>query len=247
MTTSVSYAHAPFPVRGDFDAAHQRYWRRLQSPGAWWTSAQRITIAAETREARHCALCRARRDSLSPNAPAGRHDSAAVLPDAAIDAIHRLVNDSGRLSAGWFSGIMDTGLGVGHYVELVGTVAAMLSIDSFCRGIGVELHALPAPGPGQPSQYQPPVTRVDEAWVPMIPADANDGAEADLWQPGRTGNVIRALSLVPDEVRTLGELSEAHYLPHASVMNPAARGAHLNRSQIELIAGRVSALNQCFY
>ncbi len=247
MAGEINYADAPCAVRHDFGAAHQRFWQRLQSAGTWWTSEERIAIAAETRTATDCALCRARRDSLSPNAPAGRHDTIANLPEAAIEAIHRLVNDPGRLSARWFDGVMAAGLPVGHYVELVGTVAAMVSIDSFCRGIGVTLNPLPSPGAGQPSHYQPRTTRVDDAWVPMIPADANDGAEADLWQRGRTGNVIRALSLVPDEVRTLGDLSEAHYLPHTRVMNPAARGSHLDRNQIELLAGRVSALNQCFY
>ena len=88
---------------------------------------------------------------------------------------------------------------------------------------------------------------MEEAWVPMIPDDANHGAEADLWPIGRTGNVIRAMSLVPDEVRTLGDLGAAHYLPNVMVRDPSACPAHLDRPQTELIAARVSALNQCFY
>jgi hypothetical protein len=59
--------------------------------------------------------------------------------------------------------------------------------------------------------------------------------------------VIRAMSLVPDEVRTLADLSAAHYLPNHRVRDPAAQQGSLSRPQIELIAGRVSALNQCFY
>ena len=73
------------------------------------------------------------------------------------------------------------------------------------------------------------------------------GAEADLWPIGRTGNVIRAMSLVPDEVRTLGDLGAVHYLPNVEVRNPEAHPEHLDRPQTELIAARVSALNECFY
>ena len=60
-------------------------------------------------------------------------------------------------------------------------------------------------------------------------------------------NVLRALSLVPDAVRQLQELSEVHYLPMADVVDPRARIPSLSRPQMELLAGRVSALNECFY
>ena len=56
---------------------------------------------------------------------------------------------------------------------------------------------------------------------------------------------MRALSLVPDEVRTLYDLSAAHY-PMVRCATQCLTGV-LNRMQIELIAGRVSALRQCFY
>ena len=57
---------------------------------------------------------------------------------------------------------------------------------------------------------------------------------------------MRAMSLVPDAVRDLKSLSAVHYLTPEEVANPAARRA-LSRPQIELLAGRVSALNECFY
>jgi AhpD family alkylhydroperoxidase len=55
------------------------------------------------------------------------------------------------------------------------------------------------------------------------------------------------MSLVPDEVRTLHDLSDAHYLPMGQVRDPSASSGALNRMQMELIAGRISALRQCFY
>jgi hypothetical protein len=79
----------------------------------------------------------------------------------------------------------------------------------------------------------------------MIPNGTPEGAEADLWH-GRAGNVIRAMSLVPEAVRDLKTLSAAHYVTTEQVTDPRARRT-LSRPQIELVAGRVSALNECFY
>jgi alkylhydroperoxidase family enzyme len=81
----------------------------------------------------------------------------------------------------------------------------------------------------------------------MIPEGEARGAEADLY-PGKAPNVLRAMSLVPDAVRRMQDLSSAQYIPLDQLANPSADpGRALSRAQIELIAGRVSALNECFY
>lgn len=241
----ISYSAAPVPVRDDFAAAHSRFWQRLAAPGTWWTGAERVAMAAEVRQAQHCALCQARKAALPP--AAGQHDHLGLLSDAAVEVIHRVVTDPGRLSRQWFQGILATGMSAEQYVEIIGTLAALVSIDSFCRGIGVPLHPLPAPQPGAPSRYRPPGAVQEEAWVPMIPVARATGAEADLYGGQAVGNVVRALSLVPDEVRTLYDLSAVHYLPMEQVRDPGAATGALNRMQMELIAGRVAALRRCFY
>ena len=59
---------------------------------------------------------------------------------------------------------------------------------------------------------------------------------------------MAAMSLVPDSVRMLKMLSAVQYLQMHEVANPAADGGReLSRSQIELLAGRVSSLSDCFY
>ena len=85
------------------------------------------------------------------------------------------------------------------------------------------------------------------AWVPTISGRAAKGPEADLYDGMPAGNVLAALSLVPDEVRQLFDLSAVHYLPHDEMMDFGSTQRALSRAQIELIAGRVSALNECFY
>ena len=245
---AISYAAAEFTIREDFAAAHNRYWQRLAQPGAWFTGAQRVAIAAEVRQARECGLCRRRKEALSPTHVDGSHDSTGQLRDVIVDVVHRVVTDPARLTRSWFDGVMAQGLTQEEYVEIIGTLVAMISIDDFCRGIGVDLNPLPDPEPGEPTHYRPTTAVGDEAWVAMIPADKAIGAEADLWEGRRAGNVIRAMSLVPDEVRTLMDLGDVHYVPRELFMdfsgNP--RGI-LSRVQLELIASRVSALNGCFY
>jgi hypothetical protein len=243
----ISYSTARVPVRADFAAAHNRFWKRLAAPGAWWTGAQRVAMAGEVRQARTCTLCKDRKAALTPAAVQGQHDCLDLLPEPAVEVIHRVVTDPGRLSRTWFQSILAAGLSEEQYVEIIGTLVAMVSIDSFCRGIGVPLHPLPEPQEGEPSRYRPPGARSEDAWVAMIPVEHATGQEADLYDGLPVGNVIRAMSLVPDEVRTLKDLSTAHYLPTGSVRNPSAATGTLNRMQMELVAGRVSALRQCFY
>ena len=241
-------------VRGDLTAAHARYWRRLASPGANWNGAERIAIARETRHASGCAYCRRLRAALSPHALTGAHDAAprnsGLLPAPAVDAIHRIVNDASRLTRSWYERTLADGLADAEYVELVGTVVSVVSIDSFCRAIGAPRHPLPEPEPGAASGYRPATAACDGgSWVPMVPIDNSGTPEADLWPPNRTGNVLRALSLAPDEVRTLNDLGGAHYIDHGLVRDASAsrKGGALSRAQIELVAGRVSILNDCFY
>ena len=59
----------------------------------------------------------------------------------------------------------------------------------------------------------------------------------------------RALSLVPTEVDSLNAVSRSHYMSIDHVTDPAYAEPEraLDRMQMELVASRVSALNECFY
>ena len=243
----ITYEQVPAPVRTGFAESHQRFWDRLAARGTWWTGAERVAIAREARAARDCPYCRERKAALSPHTVCGNHTTATDLPPAAVEVIHAVMTDPGRLTRRWYEARLADGLSDGQYVEIIGTVVALVSIDRFCRGIGVPEHPLPAPLPGETRRYRPASAGPDEAWVPMVPADNAGTPEADLWPAGRTGNVIRAMSLVPDEVWTLNDLSAVHYLPNVQVRDPSASQGALSRPQMELIAGRVSVLNDCFY
>lgn len=242
-----SYADADHPIRPDIPAAHRRFWERLARPGAWWTGAERVAIARESRNALDCAYCRARKAALSPYTFAGEHEHAGLLPARAVDAVHRVVTDQSRITRAWVDDNDANGLTRAAYVELVGIVVATFSIDEFHRALGLPLEPLPEPQPGGISRYTPAHLSEDIGFVPTIPPEGAVGPEADLWGQ-RTANVVRALSLVPDAVRDWRDLGDAQYLSFREMQNfdqPAGRA--LNRMQIELIAARVSSINECFY
>ena len=246
--TFFDYGRAPYPIREDIAPAYRAYWEKLARPGSWWTGAQRVAIAAESRNAPGCRLCAARKEALSPGAVTGEHDRGEGLPETAVDAIHRVVTDQARITRKCVEDNVAAGLSKEAYVELVGIVVAVFSIDEFHRALGLDLEKLPAPDPGEISRYRPAMLTEDMGFVPTVPLDGAVGEEADLWPGGRTANVIRALSLVPDALREYRGIFSVQYLPFGGVRSfDLVEGRAINRMQIELIAGRVSAVNECFY
>lgn len=247
---SFTFSDSPYPVRDDLVAAYREFWRKLAIPGAWWTGAERVAIAEEVRQATQCAFCAERKDALSPYGLAGEHTSmdGSPLNARAVDAAHRVITDQTRITQSWVQENVSNGLTEGKYVELVGIALCAFSIDEFCRGLGVPLEPMPAPVEGSPSGYVPVGLETETGMVSMISAEQRGPAEQDLWPDGHDANVVRALSLVPDAVRDWVALSDAQYLLTANVGDPAANTDRiLNRMQTELIAGRVSSHNECFY
>jgi hypothetical protein len=58
---------------------------------------------------------------------------------------------------------------------------------------------------------------------------------------------MKAMSLVPDEVRSFFDLVENQYLPGAVMRDFSHEYRAITHAQIELLAARVSALNRCLY
>lgn len=241
-------------LRPELDAACDRALSRLAQPGTWWSAEQRVAIALETRAAFSCDLCARRRAALSPRIP-GEHDlgsSRGVLPAVAVEAVHRVTTDSGRLSESWLRELVEQGpeaerILEEQYVELIGVLTQVLSVDEQDRVLGRPLRELPEPEPGEPSRRRPSGARPGPGWVSTVAPEDLDPEDADLYDGrARVGNVIRALSLVPDEVRALVALGAEQYVPGERFFDMGFARA-LDRGQIEWVASRVSALNECFY
>ena len=247
--TNISYEHAAWPIRDEIVRAHRSQWERLAMPGTWLTGAERVAIAAETRNAPNCTLCTQRKDALSPYTIEGEHDSLGVLPEVLVEQIHRIVTDPSRLTRKWYDGLIDAGLTPEKYVEALGCMATTIAVDTFCQGIGIDIWPLPEAHPGEPTLIRPPA-EVGMAWVPTLTRDLADGTAFE-WIYGarkRVTNIYQAMTLVPEEVRGFfGEMVDAHYMPSQWTGDPDDLPHAITIPQIEAVATRVSSLNGCFY
>jgi hypothetical protein len=247
MMMELDHSAAGIPVRADIVDTHRFIWEHVRAPGTWWTGAQRVAIAAEARQAVACGLCLRRKASLAVQGVAGQHDSLGQLPANVVDVIHRVRTDPPRLSRQWFNSVLASGLEAPAYVELIGVTTLVTGVDYFARALGIQQFPLPTPLPGAPSHHVPAAAKRGTAWVAMVAPEEASGAEADLYGGGGfVPNIVRALSLVPEEVRALRRATASHYVAVEKIPDPTARRA-LDRMQMELIAARVSALNECFY
>ncbi len=235
------------PIRPGLASAIESAWARLAGAGTWWSGAERIAIAAEARNARGCKLCRERKQALSPYAVKGTHDSLGILSDDAVEAAHRLVTDASRISEAWVRGMADGPLGEGGYVEIVSVVSIVIALDTFDHALGRTPRALPAAVDGAPSRWRPAGARRNLAWVATLaPEDVAPGDPNPFPLHGDK-NIHRALSLVPQAVIDFFDLDVELYLRDHEIRDFTTEYRAISHAQIELIAGRASAINRCFY
>ena len=171
-----------------------------------------------------------------------------MLPEAAVRAVQKLIVDNANLSREWCDETCAAdGMSDAHYIELLGVVVHVFSIDELHRALDIPLEPLPSPIAGAPSRRRPSGARRVAGWLPITPPDALDPEDADLYDNAPiAANVLTALSLVPGNLPWLADLSHAHYLAYAE-MRETGKLREISRAQQELIASRVSVLNECFY
>ena len=215
-----------------FATTHREVWQRLGECGTWWTGTERVAAMSEARAAFECQLCSERSDALSPSMIEGTHDSVSELPGQAVELVHKLTTDPGRLTQEWANATIDA-LGEERYVELAIIVCTQYVIESFAKCLGLALLELPTPGEGAPSQVRPTDVGDVGAWV----SQTLDKALA---------NVSRAGSLVPDTEVLWRDIVQCHY-SRGSEFAELVWNRALSRPQTELVASTVSALNECFY
>ena len=163
------------------------------------------------------------------------NDDAGTEGDAALDEPSALVASLVGSHASTVTGqtvdhLESLGLRRQRYVEIVGVVSRVLAVDTFERGIGRPLRKLPRPVDGTPSRHTVAGAKRRAGWVPTVGA---------ISPP-------TALSAVSDEAVAQAELHRALYLSYEDMADLTAV-RELTRAQMELVAARVSYLNDCRY
>jgi hypothetical protein len=179
----------------------------------------------------------------------GELEVKAELPTVALEVVEKLTVSPKDFLENAYNDAKKQGLGDEEYVEIVGIVSRLTCMDVFARGLGIPLRTLPKAKQGQPSRQRPVTAKKEMAWVPTIPNFPEGGEDAKaLYGESFKTYIVRGLSLVPDEVRMHLELEEAQYLPMDSIFIPDYQHHEgFTRAQCEVVAGRVSALNECFF
>lgn len=222
--TSFSYGGSKLPVRPDIVGAQRAAWTWLAGPGSWWTGAEHVAIAREVRAAR----------ALRNEPPWLRRQAALeddLLPAAAVEVARRVALDAHQLDRAWCDAMIEE-LGDAAYVEAAAVAAITSAIDAFAESLGAQLETLPEPLPGEPDRVRPEDVGEAGAWVHMT-------------VPFTGPNVARALSLVPGALMTFFGLVGSMYA--FSDFQTLVWDRPLSRPQVELVAARVSAVNECFY
>ncbi len=209
-------------------ARHREIVARFAQTGSWWSAVDRNVIVEETRSAPDCQLCRARRAELSPEAVTGEHDNSGRLPPIAVEVIHAVRNDSGRLTRRWFDHVVDMGMQEEAYVELV---ASAVIIDTDSQAKDRQFLELEVPARGFPDFIRSDAVVDVGAWLPV----------AERGITGSTAHITRSLGLVPSALKLFFDTFEPSYYMQEG------KAFSLDHDQVELVASRVSTVNQCFY
>ena len=238
------YSDTRLPIPASTSALHADELQTFARPGTWGTAAQRTAIAAETRKTR----CEAGvQESVGDEALADITD----IPDAARRVARAVALGGISINREFCQQAMRDGLTDGAYVEVVGVAARTAHLDVFARGIGVPSRKLAEPVEDrEPIRQRPEVARDEGFFVDSVPSAPEGGELADEIYASAVpaANILRSLSLVPDEAKSLNAICREEYFTHETMMDMGYSSLDgLSRPQLELVAARISALNQCFY
>jgi len=209
-------------VRDDLVEAHRVSLAHVASPGARLTAARRVQIAEVARDAYL---------AVEPSPPWVR-----PFGDPALDVAYRIARHAGTITEQWYEQIITEGMHPLDWVEIVGVVIATIPPVAFARAAGVALPGLPAPIDGEPTGREAAeLAPAKLNWVPVAaPAD-------------KVASVVQALSALPDEWDNLWRLAGAQYMSDRQMDDPLWNRGTLSRPQMELVAGRLSLIRECFF
>jgi len=220
---TISFVYDEIDVREDIADAHRQTWDALAQAGAFWSGVDRIEIAKQARAAR------SQRKELAFN----RVYPTSQLTAQALDATRKIAADAGKIDRAWASQQVAS-LGAGAYAELVSIVAAVSAIDAFCEALGRTHEPLPEPYGGS-------------CHAALADGASDIGGYLPMVDPWEGPNVSRALSLVPSANELFMKNVRSMYGGNGGGFSDIVWDGPLSRPQAELLAARVSSINECFY
>ena len=197
----------------EFDRLAARQFSELAAPGVWWSGAEKILIASAARAA-----------------VAGRTGPPDLAP-AAAEAARRVATEAISIRRDDIERWVAAGMRIEAYVELVGIVCRVTTLDTASFGLGLDTTELPQPSTGDPSEKTAEDVAYVDGWVPT---------NGPAFPP-------TALSSVPGATELMFDIHGVLYLSLEQMGSHVVSRDGMSREQLELAASRTSFLNDCFY
>ncbi len=238
-------SHQSLDVRPDLTDAMSAAWEGLGRPGAGFNGKQRLAIARATRAAL------ADDDPLPPWVRPSTVDGRASDPDLAphlADAVYRLTLHAKTLTEEWYTDVLSMAeLTPQQWIEAIEVVVTIVSIDGFAAAAGLPQAALPSAEAGEAtgSANNVPAKPAKHHWTPVVHLE--DDVDGQYGGAPMVPPVVRALSAVPSSRESHRRLISAMYMDGPDMADMDWSRGTLDRRQIELVAGRLSSLRECFY
>ena len=210
-------------VRHDIVHAHRQTWKAIASAGSFWSDVDRLEIAKQARAAR----------SQRSDLPFNRSYPDSRLNRDTLETVRKVAADAGKIDRLWAKKQIAS-IGDGPYAELVAIVASVSAVDAFSEALGRPREMLPKATGGSCSGVKSDNATDIGGYLPMV--DPWDGP-----------NVSRALSLVPAANALFMQNVSSMYVGRGGGFNDMVWDGPLSRPQAELLAARVSSVNECFY
>ncbi|MGI8794134.1 MAG: hypothetical protein ACR2H3_13340 [Acidimicrobiales bacterium] len=202
--TTFDLADAVLPVRPAVRAELEREWTRLAQPGAWFTGAERVAMAAEARAA------------LTMT------EAGSGLPDVVVEVAQAVATDAMHIRRDWVEDVVGRGVRVEAYTEVVGVVSRLCAVDTYVKGVGATEVTLPEePANGKPSHETNPEVTQREAFVPTAVSD-----NAPYALSAAIGEAEAMLSLHGPIYLTLEQMGDLHHQSELSRVQIEFVAAH---------------------
>ena len=214
-------------VSSEIIESFQIVWDNLGKPGGWWSGGERIEIAEEIR------------DSSSPSIAERIVDFSNYSNEATsgitpfVRAVTRKVAyESSSIDKDIFDQIVAV-IGEDQYAEITAIASQLIPIYHLADTLGYDREQLPNAEPGAPSSERPDGLVEGVGFLPTFPTNGVPHVAVSLSlaqaDNARRMLLVRAMYSGKD----FGEMIWTH--------------RNLSRPQIELVAARTSAINECFY
>lgn len=154
-----------------------------------------------------------------------------VLPPPLAEATSRIAASPATIRGTDVARWELDGLDPFAYVETIGIISRLMALDTASYGLGMPLRSLPEPHAGAATKEKPEDAAITTGWSPTVgPASAPS-----------------SLTAVPPEAMAMFDLHGVLYATMDEMFEMQLERDGLTRPQIELVAARTSALNDCFY